>query len=496
MRLVLGLIGGLTALAAASLQQSAALAHAEKARVLTVAAQYAEASAEWREALRLAPSSAAFHNLYGLTLQQSGQIAAAQTEFRRALRLRTGFVDAQNNLAYSLWQSHQEQQAAIEADRALKLSPADAALHLLRGQLFAHASDRSSACHEFALATPWPKEPASVWEIMENCLAANNRQVALQAANLLPLDEETQLSVGLWLLAANLPAESVAFLKNDPREGGALSLAEAYLASCEPAQTLAVLSQFQPSPENDYQARDLRASALLALNREGEAELEFRGLVERFPDSPAAYVAATQLPLQQKRWQDALNLLNAGLTRMPGNWLLLFRRGIVYKLSGHLDEAKTDLLDSVKSQGDVALVAAALGDLEAEKGDLAGAADIFQHAWQQTKLPQFQLAYALALVRMGEEQKALAELCAAALASPQDAQVQYELGKTLARAGRFKEAQTEFETARRLNPSSAVILYALGRAYLAGGDHVKAQEIMAAFQKAKRQTVPGPCKSL
>jgi len=485
-----------SALIAANSPASEALAHAEKARLLTLAGQYTEALVEWRAALRLVPANAVFHNLYGLALQQSGEIAAAQMEFRRALQLRSGFVDAQNNLAYSLWQSHQEQQAAIEADRALKLSPADHSLHLLRGQLFAHASDRSSACHEFSLAIPWPREAASLWEIMENCLAANNRQVALAAGNLLPTDEDTQFSVGLWLLAANLPGESIAFLKNDPRERGVLALAEAYLASCEPAKTLEMLNRIHPSPENDYQARDLRASALLALTREGEAEREFRAMVERFPDSPAAYVAATQLPLQQKRWQDALNLLNSGLIRMPGNWLLLFRRGVVYKLSGHLDEAKTDFIDSLNNQGDVALVAAALGDLEAEKGDLAGAAKLFQRVWQQTKLPQFQLAYALALDRLGDEPEALAKLCGAARSSPQDAQVHYELGKMLARAGRFREAQAEFETARRFNPTSAVILYALGHAYLAGGDHVKAKEIMAAFQKAKQQTPPSPCKPL
>jgi Flp pilus assembly protein TadD len=477
-------------------QETTALAHAEKARSLTLSAQYSEALLEWRAAIRLAPSNAVFHNLYGLALQQSGQPSAAQAEFRRALDLKNGFADAQNNLAYSLWQNHQEPLAATETDRALKLSPTDPSLHLLRAQLFSHTADHANACRQFELAVPWPKEPASLWEIVENCLAANNRKPALEAAGLLPVDGDTQLFIGRWLLSANLPQESIPFLKNAPSEEASAVLAEAYLASCEPSKTLEVLGQFHPSPNSDYETRDLRASALLALGREAEAESEFRSLVENFPSVPSAYVAATQVPLRQKHWDDALTLLNAGLARLPGNWLLLFRRGMVYKLSGHLAKARTDLMDSLRNHGEVALVAAALGDLEAENGDLSSAADLFHRSFEQTELPQFQLAYALALDRLGDSQKALAELRNAARSAPQDAQIHYTLGKMLARAGNFSEARSEFEKARQIAPGLAVNLYALGHAYLSQGESAKAKEVMADFQKAKRQTSPDPCHPL
>jgi Flp pilus assembly protein TadD len=477
-------------------QEVAALAHAEKARSLALSAQYSEALLEWRAALRLAPANAVFHNLYGLVLQQSGQATAAQAEFRLALHLKNGFADAQNNLAFSLWENHQEKLAAAETDRALKLSPIDPSLHLLRAQLFSHTADHAASCHQFKLAAPWPKDPASLWEIMENCLAANDRQAGLEAARLLPLDGDTQLFIGRWLLAANLPHESIRFLKNAPSEESSVSLAEAYLASCEPGKTLDVLGQIHASQNSDYETRDLRASALLALGREAEAESEFRSLVETFPSVPAAYVGATQVSLRQKRWEDALTVLNAGLSRMPGNWLLLFRRGMVYKLSGHVVEARTDLLNSLTNHGEAGLVAAALGDLEAENGDLSSAADLFHRSFEQTKLPQFQVAYALALDRMGDSQKALAELRDASRSAPEDAQIHYTMGKMLAREGRFSEAQSEFETARQIAPGLAVNLYALGHAYLSQGQSSKAKDVMVAFQKAKRQVPPDPCHSL
>lgn len=479
--------------------QESALAHAEHARQLTIAAKYGEAILEWKEAIRLSPSNVMFHSLYGLALQQSGSPRAAQAEFRLALHLKPDLADAQSNLAFSLWQDRQYAQAAAETDRAIRLSPADRSLHLLRGQLYARAEDHPSACREFGLSTPWPGEPSSLWEIMDNCAAGGNRQLSVRAASLLPPDAETQLTIGRWFLAANQPVDALSFLERAAasgtlREQASLSLADAYLAGCQASKALDVLSQMHHY-DNDYQVLDRIGSALLALGHEDEAEKQFAGLVEKFPNLPAAYVAATQVALQQNRWSDAIQVLNSGLNRMPDDWLLLFRRGVVYKLSGQVDAARNDFLSSLRQHGEVVLVAAALGDLEAENGNLPGAAALFKRTWLETGLPQFQFAYALALDRLGDTQAAMTELADAARRSPKDAQVRYTLGKMLARAKRFAEAQSQFEETRQLAPGLAVNLYALSHAYLAQGETAKAKEVMAEFQKAKLQPVSGACKA-
>jgi len=478
--------------------EESALAHAEKARLLTLGADYPAALVEWREAIRLTPTSANFHNLYGLALQRAGHAAEAQEEFRHALRLKKDFVDAQNNLAYSLWESHDNRQASMEADRALALSLHDPALHLLRGELYLRSIEQISACREFALATPWPQQTALLWEIIENCEGVD-RRLAVQAEQLLPRDALTQLTIGRWLIAANQAREAVPFLVNsassvDLHQEAAISLAEAYLASCEPGKVLDVLSEAEPGYE--YERRDLRGSALLALGRDKDAEALFVELVKTFPDSAGAYVAATQVALQESRWQDALKTLNEGLARLPGNWLLLFRRGVVYKLSGHLDEAESDLLEALRRNGEVSLVAAALGDLEVEKGNLADAAALFKKTWEESKLPQFQFAYALALDRMGNSEEAERELREAAEGKRGDAEVHYTLGKMLSRERRFKQAEVELETARQIAPQMAMNLYALAHVYLAQGEAEKASEVMRAFQKARGDRAPSACRPL
>ena len=181
---------------------------------------------------------------------------------------------------------------------------------------------------------------------------------------------------------------------------------------------------------------------------------------------------------------------------MPDDWLLLFRRGVVYKLSGHVDAARNDFMNSLQQHSEVVLVAAALGDLEAENGNLPGAAALFKRTWLETGLPQFQFAYALALDRLGDTQAAMTELADAARRSPKDSQIHYTLGKMLARADRFAEAQSQFEQTRQMAPGLAVNLYALAHAYLAQGEKAKAKEVLSEFQKAKLQTVSGACKPL
>ncbi len=486
-------------LAPAADLETTALAHAERARQLTLAAKDTEAVEEWKAALRLTPRNPVFHNLYGLTLQQAGRPTAAQAEFRQALRLQPNFTDARSNLVYSLWQSRDYPQAALELDPLLRLSPFDSSLHLLRGQIFTRSADSASACREFGLAMPWPKEPAVLGEIFESCLLAGNRQLFLQAAHSFPPDPQTALTIGSWLLANGRPAESISFLNTAAssealHDEAGLLLSEGFLASCEPGKALDVLSHVErKSPAAVYQFRDLRGSALLALDRVREAEADFGSLIQDFPNLPDAYIAATQIPLQQKRWDDALALLNDGLQRLPGNWLLLFRRGMVFKLSGHLDEAKVDFVGAIRADGDVALVTAALGDLEAQTGNLSQAADLFEQTWQQTKLPQFLLAHALVMDRLGNSAQALEELRKLTRDWPSNQQAHYSLGKILQRQGSLEEARVELEAVRTLDDGFAANLYALGRLYLTLGEREKARSILAEFEKAKQHADAGIC---
>src|SRR5436309_1785568 len=173
-----------------------------------------------------------------------------------------------------------------------------------------------------------------------------------------------QAPVSRALISFRRPQAAIRFLQ-EAGETGALPetpllLAEALLEAGDPAGALAVLDTQKPAGvASNFTEMELRGSCLLKLERKEEARQQFQLLVEHFPKSPEAYVHATQILLEEKNWEEALRILNSGLERLPGDWLLLLRRAVVYRLSGRLREARRDVLDAVARGGDMSLVLAA-----------------------------------------------------------------------------------------------------------------------------------------
>ena len=78
--------------------------------------------AELREAVRLRPDSADFHNTLGLVLIQAGDDAAGIASLREAVRLAPDFAEARANLGAALTPTDPD--AAIrELERAVALRP-------------------------------------------------------------------------------------------------------------------------------------------------------------------------------------------------------------------------------------------------------------------------------------------------------------------------------------------------------------------------------------
>ena len=153
-----------------------------------------------------------------------------------------------------------------------------------------------------------------------------------------------------------------------------------------------------------------------------------------------------------------------------------------------LDEAQTDLLEAVKSGGDIGLVLAALGDTTAARGDLSGAADLFRRTFEKTKLPDFQLAYALALAKEGSEAEALREMQKAVALLPANVRARYEYGKLLRRSGQVAAARQEFERVKQLDPKYSPNLYALSRVYADIGKPELASQLAREFVASKDRT--------
>ena len=477
-------------------QEHAGLAHAEHAQKLMLAQQNSEAIGEWEAALKADPANPVYRNLYGLALQAVGRPADARTQFQRALQLKPGYADAHSNLAYNFWTAGEEGSAIPEFDRALKLRPSDPGLHLARGLLAASSGKLNEACKYLDLAKPWPNDAETLWRIFSAYEGCNQTQKAVDAAQLLPTDAETQLAIGRTLLALREPQPAVPFLERARDSGGSaaaiLMLAEAHLSSGNPERALQDLTSLPDSDRTSVAALELRATCLVKMGKRVEAQAQFMELVGRFPENPEVYIDATQIPLEDQKWDVSLAILNNGLNRLPGNWLLLFRRAMTYKLSTRLKEARADLLEAMRHGDDVPLVAAALGEVYAAQDNLTGAAQLFRQTFGETGAPEFQFAYALALEKQGDDVEALKEMNKAALLLPSNARAHFEYGKLLRKNGQMQEARQELEHARVLDPNWSETLYVLSRLYQNLGESDRAAETLKDFYAASQKSGASP----
>ncbi len=204
-----------------------------------------------------------------------------------------------------------------------------------------------------------------------------------------------------------------------------------------------------------------------------------------YPDIPDSYIHATQIPLEDHEWNEALSIISQGLSRTQGNWLLLFRRAMTHKMMSQLKQARTDLLEAINKGGDVAVLSAALGEVYADMGDLSEASELFHKTFEETGRPEFQFAFGLSLQKQGDDVGALRELEKAVELLPESARVHFEYGKLLKRSGKILAAKEEFEHARKLDPKYSPNLYALSRIYMDFGDRKLAAELIQEYQESK-----------
>jgi len=469
----------------------AGLKQAREAQELMRVSRNDEALPRWEAALRLEPRNPAYHSLYGLALEATGQVEFARRHFRRAIQIQPGFADAHANLAYSLARGRDFAEAGPAFDRALALRPGDKGLRLMRGIVAAESGEASLACRNFERASPWPAEGLERADLVFSaCLEAGRPSTALKAAEHLPRDSSTQGDIGAALVRAGQGAEALRFLeaarKLDPTSSRlTLALAEALLKSAQPERALERIEELNPEDRESAPALELAGSILLKLGRRQEARERFARLMRLYPENPEVYIHATQIPLEDQDLAETLRLINTGLERIPGAWLLLLRRAVTYKLMGRLDEARSDLVAAAGLGGDVSLIAAALGDVHAAQGQYATASEVFRKALAESGRPEFRFAYALALEKQGDPAGALREIKIAVGLLPASARVHYEYGRLLKEAGDIEGAKQEFERARALDPKYRPNLYALIRVYVALGEKELADRMIEEFRSSR-----------
>jgi predicted O-linked N-acetylglucosamine transferase (SPINDLY family) len=260
--------------------------------------EHEDAVTQIKQAIRIKPRVAAYHNNLGEALRALGQLAAATAAYREALRLRADFAEAHNNLGLALHQQGELAEAAASFERALALSP-DPETYCNLGNVFRDqaAWDGAIATYERALAL----NPEFA-EALNNCGAALKQrgktaeavELFKRAVTLRPDYAEAYYNLGGALEDLGHRTDAVTAyrqalaIKPDFAEahynlGLALQMEDAL------GQAVAAYGQALALKTNDHAIENNLGHALLAQGRLAEATAAFHRALALKPDFADAH---------------------------------------------------------------------------------------------------------------------------------------------------------------------------------------------------------------
>ncbi len=127
--------------------------HLKQGQILYDRGKVAEALAQWRETVRLAPNTAKAHHLLGIALRDRGDLTESIAAFQEALRLDPDNATAYVHLARAFEARGDTNKALAAYHRALQLVPSAPYVHNRLGHLLAAKGDWEGAIKEWQQTT-------------------------------------------------------------------------------------------------------------------------------------------------------------------------------------------------------------------------------------------------------------------------------------------------------------------------------------------------------
>lgn len=380
------------------------------------AAQYAEARGLVQQALKKSPNDERLWTLDGFALAHLGDKVSALRSYEHALHLAPNYVPALEGAA-EIEYNASDQRAVPLLKKMLLIHPSDETTHAMLASLAFQRRDCATAAEEFARSgTQIDLQPAAL-EQYGSCLVKLRRMsdampIFQRLADMEPNDAKFSYNLAVVQSLAGRHQDVIATLKtvltNNPRDADAL---------------------------------ELLAQAYEAISDTPHAVQALREAIVANPDVPRYYIDFANLCFVHSSFQVGVDMLNAGLLRMPQRAPLYVARGILYVQVGKYDEAEKDF---------------------SKAEQLDPKANITSSVQGLAQLQQDNLDQAEATIRDRIRK------------SPNDAFLHYLLAETLARRGaevgntQFEEAVTAAQKAIKLDPNLGLARDVLARLYLQG----------------------------
>ncbi len=362
--------------------------------------------------------------LKGITLSLQGESPAALAAFQRALALSPRYPAALQGEAQLLYQAGDKRAIAV-LQKIVKVNPSDQTAHEMLGVAQAKQENCSAAISQFQLVDKSVISHPESLEWYGYCLMHEKQYLAGAAVferlvQLLPEKTYPRYDLALMQTLANKNEDAIHTL--------------------EP-----LLSAQTPDPET----LSLASQAYEAVGDTPNAVSFLRQAIVLQPNNGDFYVRFAGLCLSHDSFQVGVDMVNAGLKRIPNDASLYIVRGLLYGQLAEYDKAERD----------------------------------FETA-EQLNPAQATGSYALALTEIqdGHADQALTAIQAKLKDHPNDASLHFVLAKILLKQGAmpgsapFRQAMNSALVAVRLKPDSAPARDLLAGMYLKSGQNTLAIE--------------------
>jgi tetratricopeptide (TPR) repeat protein len=405
--------------------------------------QYNQALSTLKVALRSNPGDYKLWTLQGICLALQGNDKQAVTAFDHALRISPNYTPALQGQIQILFKTG-DVRAIPLLQRTLKTDPDNLTAHEMLGMLQKKADNCQEAVPHFvrskdAIAT----HPASL-EAYGYCLSKLNRtadaiQVFRQLVPLVPGQSYPSYDLALLLVSTHSNEEA-----------------------------LEVLEPLLTPEQNDPDILSLASKAYEATGKTPKAVALQRQAIVANPTDPTNYVLFAVLCLTHDSFQAGIEMLNAGLKRIPNGSSLYLSRGVLYAQMAQWENAEADFkraeeLDSTASIGAYAGDLSILQKNDPDKALLRVRAQLKVHP----ESPLLHLLLAQLIMNQTPQpespafKEAMQETLLAAKSKPDLVEAHNQLATMYMSLGQYDRAIKECKTALQYDPANETAMYHL-----------------------------------
>lgn len=257
-------------------------------------------------------------------------------------------------------------------------------------------------------------------------------------------------------------ARLATFLRPD-HDDAWLLIARLALQRHDTRDAIDALARVREDSPFGWEARLLRADALVEAGRRDEAIALLRRMAAERPDRIDALVALGDLHRRDQEYEQAEKAYAEALRRVPeltsAHWRLLYVHGITLERTGRWEEAERQFLKALEFEPDQPFVLNYLGYSWVEKGmHLDRAKEMLHRAVELRPRDGFIVdSLGWAYYQLGEYDKAVEYLERAVELEPGDPVINDHLGDAYWRVGRHREARFQWERALSLKPEKDLV---------------------------------------